>query len=177
MQSETLDVVWYSDGIRKLKIPQRFLDELYAYGQRGGRRENGGILLGLVFKDYDEILELGAPSQSDKAGLFSFIRRRKPAQQKINRVWNISGGYVIYLGEWHTHPRSDPTPSEQDRRMIENTLQKTLMEIDYLYLVIAGSNRSIWIGRQDRKGLKMLNPGDRRSPIKGHLLRGRQESV
>ena len=158
MRSETLDVVWYSDGIRRVKIPQRVLDEFCTYEQRKDRNESGGILLGLVFKDYDEILELGVPSRNDKAGLFSFIRRKKPVQQKINRAWNTSGGYIIYLGEWHTHPRSDSTPSEKDRRMIENALQKTLMEIDYLYLVIAGSNRSVWIGRQERKGLKILNP-------------------
>jgi integrative and conjugative element protein (TIGR02256 family) len=166
MQNKALDVVWYSDGTRKLKIPQRVLDELCVYGRSEGQKESGGILLGLVFKDYDEILELGPPSRSDKAGLFSFIRRRKPAQQKIDRAWNISGGYVIYLGEWHTHPRSDPTASEQDMRMIENALQKTLMEIDYLYLVIAGSNSSVWIGRQDRKGLKMLEPEEKRNIVR-----------
>jgi len=165
MQNEALDVVWYTDGIRRLKIPQRVLNDLCTYGQHGDRKESGGILLGLVFRDYDEILELGAPSRSDKAGFFSFIRCKKPAQQKINRAWNISGGYVIYLGEWHSHPKSDPTPSEQDRRMIENAWQKTLMEIDYLYLVILGRNRSVWIGRQNRKGLIMLNPRD---GLKGH---------
>ena len=160
MHSEALDVVWYSDGIRRLKISRRVLDELYTYEQHGNRNESGGILLGFVFKDYDEILALGAPSRNDKAVFFSFIRRKYPAQQKINRAWNRSGGYIIYLGEWHTHPRSDPTPSEQDTRMIKNALQKTLMEIDYLYLVIAGGNTSVWIGRQDRKGLKMLDSRD-----------------
>ena len=158
MHSEALDVVWYSDGIRRLKISRSVLDELYTYEQRRNRNESGGILLGLIFKDYDEVLALGAPSGNDRARLFSFIRRKKPAQQKINRAWNHSGGYAIYLGEWHTHPRSDPAPSEQDERMIENALQKTLMEIDYLYLVIAGGDRSVWIGRQNRKGLRMLAP-------------------
>jgi integrative and conjugative element protein (TIGR02256 family) len=158
MQREALKVMWYSDGIRRLKIAQKVLGELWNYEQRGDRNESGGVLLGLAFKDYDEILGMAAPSRDDKARLFSFIRRKNPAQRKINRAWNSSGGYVIYLGEWHTHLGGNPAPSGQDRRMIENALRTTLMEIDYLYLVIAGSNRSLWIGRQEMKGLKMIEP-------------------
>jgi proteasome lid subunit RPN8/RPN11 len=139
MQREALKVMWYSDGIRRLKIAQKVLGELWNYEQRGDRNESGGVLLGLAFKDYDEILGMAAPSRDDKARLFSFIRRKN-------------------LGEWHTHLGGNPAPSGQDRRMIENALRTTLMEIDYLYLVIAGSNRSLWIGRQEMKGLKMIEP-------------------
>ncbi|MCI0356409.1 MAG: Mov34/MPN/PAD-1 family protein [Acidobacteria bacterium] len=132
------------------------LEELSAHERRPARNESGGILLGLVFKDHDEIIELGAPIKTDKAKLFSFTRRKSPAQRKINYAWNTSGGHVVYLGEWHTHPGSRPTPSTQDRKMIENALRTTLMEIEYLYLVIAGDNRSFWVGRQDRSGLSTL---------------------
>ena len=161
MQQTDLSVVWFSDGKRRLKVPQRIIDKIFRYEQRVDRKESGGILLGLIFKDYDEILELGNPSKSDKSSLFSFLRRKKPAQRKINQAWNNSGGYLVYLGEWHTHPKSHPSPSEQDREMIENALRTTLMELNYLYLIIAGGNKSIYIGRQDRKGLKTLRPGQK----------------
>lgn len=147
---------WFSDGTRRLKVPQSIIDDLSAYERRPARNESGGILLGLVFNDHDEILELGAPNNTDIAKLFSFTRRKNPAQRKINYAWNTSGGHVVYLGEWHTHPGSIPTPSTQDKKMIENALQTALMEIEYLYLVIAGDNRSMWVGRQDRSGLSSL---------------------
>lgn len=147
---------WFSDGTRRLKVPHSILEELSAYERRPARNEGGGILLGLVFEDHDEILELAAPNKTDKAKLFSFTRRKNPAQRKINYAWNTSGGHVVYLGEWHTHPGSIPTPSTQDKKMIENALRTTLMEIEYLYLVIAGDNRSMWVGRQDRSGLSSL---------------------
>lgn len=156
MQVNDPSIAWFSDGIRRLKVPRSMLEELLARERRPARNESGGILLGLVFKHHDEILELGSPNKTDRTKLFSFTRRKNPAQRKINYAWNTSGGYVVYLGEWHTHPGSSPTPSTQDRKMIENTLRTTLMEIEYLYLVIAGDNRSMWVGRQDRSGLSTL---------------------
>lgn len=153
---DAVSFVFYSDGIKRLKVPSRILQELAAYEQFPDRKEKGGILLGFTYKDYDEILELSQPSKADKIGLFSFVRRKTPAQKKINKAWNESGGYLIYLGEWHTHPRNAPTPSNQDLSMIENSLKTTKMEIPYLYLVIAGTNNTIWIGRQEKNGLHIL---------------------
>jgi integrative and conjugative element protein (TIGR02256 family) len=156
MQQESLDNIWLSDGIRDLVIPFGLLDKLTSYINRNNHREQGGILLGLVFKDHDEIVEFVSPSSADRADLLSFIRRRKPAQKKINKAWNKSGGYVIYLGEWHTHPGSAPGPSQQDCQMIKETLQTTRMEIDYLYLVITGKGGAYWAGRQDNDDLRTL---------------------
>jgi integrative and conjugative element protein (TIGR02256 family) len=156
MQQENLDNIWLSDGIRGLMIPCGLLDKLTSHINRTHCREQGGILLGLVFKDHDEIVEFASPSRADRTGLLSFIRRRKPAQRKINKAWNKSGGYVIYLGEWHTHPGSAPWPSQQDCQMIKETLQTTQMEIDHLYLVIVGKGGAYWAGRQDNDDLRTL---------------------
>jgi len=156
MQQENLDEIWLSDGIRSLMIPSVLLDKLITYVNRKNHREQGGILLGLVFEDHDEITNFISPSKADRADLLSFIRRRKPAQRKINKAWNKSGGHVIYLGEWHTHPGSGPSPSRQDRHMIKETLQTTQMEISYLYLVIAGEKGAYWVGRQDNCDLRTL---------------------
>ena len=157
VQEQGLDRIWFSDGARKLRMPLRVLDRLFAYAERKCRREKGGILLGWVFKDHDEITNLVGPSSSDVAGFFSFLRKRGPAQKSINRTWNNSGGYTVYLGEWHTHPGNDPSPSKQDKNMISDALRKTQMELEYLYLIIGGKDKSYWIGRQDKEGLKPLS--------------------
>ena len=158
MQEKKIEDVWYSDGIRKLKVPRWVLEKMSLCEQNIDRNERGGILLGLVFKDHDEVVEFGKPAKSNKSKYFSFIRRKNPAQKIINDAWNQSGGYIVYLGEWHTHPGSDPFPSGQDKIMIEKVFRTTRMEIDYLYLIIAGANKSYWIGRQDNKELKTLKP-------------------
>ena len=148
--------MWYSDGRRRLKLSSDLLELLSAYEKTSDRRERGGILLGRVFDNYDEIVEIVAPSKTDKSKLFSFIRRKYPAQKKINRRWAKGDGYVIYLGEWHTHPNADPYPSSQDRMMIKRTMEKTIMAIKYLYLVIGGINESVWVGRQARASLRTM---------------------
>jgi len=157
MQKEGVNDIWFSDGIRRLRITCRVLEELFSYAERNDRLESGGIILGLVFENHDEVIQLVKPSKTDICSLFSFVRKMKPAQRRINKAWNKSGGHLIYLGEWHTHPRRDPAPSGQDRTMIRNALLSTEIEIDYLYLIIAGHNKSYWIGRQDNKDLRTLN--------------------
>ena len=166
MQKKDIDAIWFSDGTRRLRITRRILDELFAFEQRPDGKESGGILLGLVFKDHDEILKLGKPSKRDKRGLFSFIRRKESSQGKIDAAWNKSGGHVVYLGEWHTHPGSDPFPSHQDEKMIQNAVLITQMEIGYLYLLVVGVDKSYWVGRQDRKRLGVMRvEKDRESEV------------
>jgi integrative and conjugative element protein (TIGR02256 family) len=157
VQEQGLDRIWFSNGARKLSVPLRALDRLFVYAERKDRPEKGGILLGRVFKDHDEITNLAGPSRSDIANFFSFLRKKEPAQKCINRAWNSSGGYTVYLGEWHTHPGYDPSPSKQDKNMISDVLRNTQMELEYLYLIIGGKDKSCWIGRQDKVGLKHLS--------------------
>jgi integrative and conjugative element protein (TIGR02256 family) len=33
-------------------------------------------------------------------------------------IYRWSGRTITYLGDWHTHPRSTPSPSGQDRRTV-----------------------------------------------------------
>ena len=157
VQKQEIDWMWFSDGTRKLRVPLEVVNKLFAYAERKDRCEQGGILLGRVFRDYDEITSLVGPSRSDIAGLFSFVRKREPAQKSVNKAWNRSGGYTVYLGEWHTHPGNDPSPSAQDKNMINSTLRKTQMELEYLYFIIGGKEKMYWVGRQDKEDLRSLS--------------------
>jgi len=150
------DAIVFADGVRVLTLPCSVMESMFQHERDWNGNESGGVLLGFAFQDHDEITGITVPSANDRRGMFSFLRRKSPAQKTINTAWNKSGGHVIYLGEWHTHPRNNPTPSGQDREMIRNALDGTRMEIDYLYLVIAGGRQSIWVGRQDRDGLHVL---------------------
>jgi len=148
MREQGLNDIWFSDESRRLRVPLWILEKLSRYTGQRSRLELGGILLGRTFKEHDEITELVGPSRKDVAGLFSFLRKKEPAQEQINTAWNKSGGHVVYLGEWHTHPGNEPTPSVQDRDMIRQAVRTTEMELEYLYLMIGGKGGSCWIGRQ-----------------------------
>jgi integrative and conjugative element protein (TIGR02256 family) len=85
------------------------------------------------------------------------VRSKKGTQPQINKAWKKSRGTEIYLGEWHTHFEVNPTPSLTDKNMVKNSLRKTIMEIDFLFLIIVGLNRTIWVGKQTKEGLIELN--------------------
>ena len=74
------------------------------------------------------------PSRIDHRARLSYIRNIEPSQQYINKAWRESGGARNYLGEWHTHPEDDPSPSNQDIVNWSNILLNTQMEADFLFL-------------------------------------------
>lgn len=141
---------------RILRVSEPALKTFAKCEQRRGICEAGGILFGKVFPGYDEIIHATTPARYDLRKYFSFTRAKGPAQVKINKAWNESSGSMIYLGEWHTHPETDPSPSPKDKKMITKTLKETEMETDFLYLIIAGTGQTFWVGRQNNKGLTKL---------------------
>jgi integrative and conjugative element protein (TIGR02256 family) len=146
-----------SDLNRILKVSRKVIRMFEKYEQREGCHEAGGILLGWVAKDYVEITDATTPNMLDLRSLFSFIRAKIPAQLRIDKAWKKSDGTKIYLGEWHTHSEPNPTPSSEDRQMISKTFQETLMEIDFLYLIIVGLKGTYWCGIQTSGGLARLD--------------------
>lgn len=76
--------------------------------------ENGGILLGVIQKD-NLILIFGTEAfKKDKRRRMGFERR----DDKHLKVWRYfvdkTKGRIGYLGEWHTHPEKNPSPSGID---------------------------------------------------------------
>jgi len=115
--------------------------------------EAGGILLGCVYKNHSEVIKVTVPNKFDTFSTNFFIRSKRGAQPQINKAWHKSNGTVIYLGEWHTHLEADPKPTCTDKEMIFNSLKKTKMEINFLYLILVGLNSTYWVGKQTVKGL------------------------
>jgi integrative and conjugative element protein (TIGR02256 family) len=138
---------------RILKISEKVRKAFEKYEQKEGCCENGGILLGHVARDYVMITEATTPTRFDLKTIITFVRAKIPAQLRINKAWRKSNGALIYLGEWHTHRETNPTPSAQDKKMILKSLQETKMEIDFLYLIVVGINRTYWVGKQNKNGL------------------------
>ena len=126
------------------------------YRQPQGASEAGGILIGRLFADSRIVVENAThPGPHDKAGPRFFHRSRESAQQHVDKAWHDSEGEQVYLGEWHTHSSAIPIPSWRDRVMIRNMFKQTIMEINFLFLVVVGHDEN-WVGIQDRKRLVHL---------------------
>lgn len=146
----------FIDSKYRLIIKRDLLQLLKKYEQIGNRFESGGILIGLIYKGHIEIKEITVPGKLDRLGQFFFIRSKNGAQSRINKAWKKTTGALNYLGEWHTHPIQNPTPSQDDRKMIKKQLKETKMEIDFLFLLIVGQNDTYWVGRQTHQGLAKM---------------------
>ncbi|MBF7082789.1 Mov34/MPN/PAD-1 family protein [Desulfallas sp. Bu1-1] len=134
-----------------LEFTDKVLEQFNKYRQTGKRKESGGILLGQVFDTKIVIDEITTPSLCDKAGQFFFIRNVKRAQMVVDAAWAKSNGTRIYLGEWHTHPVLNPFPSNEDKKLIQNMLKYSRMEIDFLFLVIVGlGENDLYVGYQKK---------------------------
>lgn len=149
--------ITFSNSTSKLNITGKIIDKFNKYEQKQGYNESGGILLGNVKKRCDYIQEITTPNKYDSQGLTFFVRSRIPAQKRINKYWKLSKGSLIYLGEWHTQSEINPKPSSYDIKMIQDTLFGTVMEIDFLYLIIIGLNNTFWVGKCTKNGLEQLS--------------------
>lgn len=77
--------------------------------------EAGGLLLGAVHGAHLLIEQATVPTPWDKR--FRYLFERMPFGHEAIALsrWTASQGTVRYLGEWHTHPEDEPSPSGLDR--------------------------------------------------------------
>ncbi|MBU7440264.1 Mov34/MPN/PAD-1 family protein [Paraburkholderia fungorum] len=53
-------------------------------------------------------------STSSKRTRTSFVRENFGHQEQAIELWKASRREVVYLGEWHSHPETRPSPSSVD---------------------------------------------------------------
>lgn len=74
--------------------------------------ETGGILLGTEHSGDVLITSAGTPGPKARRASHSFNRDLDHANQLATLAWHTDGSQ--WIGEWHTHPSQDLTPSELD---------------------------------------------------------------
>ena len=78
--------------------------------------ESGGILLGTVHGPHLDLVHATLPFPTDRKSRCRFERHPKGHTEVANQFWRESGGIIRYVGEWHTHPEDQPSPSSIDLR-------------------------------------------------------------
>ncbi len=104
------------------------------------KHESGGILLGQIKDGKIYVQKASTPCKFDRSGRYYFHRDKDAAQIIIDFEFANSGGSVIYLGEWHTHPEAVPTPSSQDRRMIKGQYNNGTLNVPFVLMIIQGTS-------------------------------------
>lgn len=116
--------------------------------------EAGGVLLGrIIVERPDFVIDVVTePTKRDKRTRTNFDRAEQPTQSRIFKAWKAASGERNYLGEWHTHPENDPTPSQIDKNNWRRLARTARFEQDVLFFVIAGLKRKrAWeVGRRGK---------------------------
>lgn len=114
-------------------------------------REAGGVLLGTwqEFGQHVVVSSLTEPMPSDRRTLRGFWRSQAPHQAAIDWAWRDSDHTQTWLGEWHTHPEDDPSPSAIDRQDWRSHMNEDTADGDALFFVIVGRvHTRVWEARR-----------------------------
>lgn len=92
--------------------------------------EDGGILLGRI-QGNDLMVTFSTHAyKNDKRKRFEFIRYDERHLKVWKSVVKRTKAQIGYLGEWHSHPEKNPTPSKIDRiewKKIEKQVGRPLL--------------------------------------------------
>ncbi len=111
---------WSDDGRFGLQLPDSALRQMLQHCRDAAAMETGGILIGHYSDDrrLAVVEQVTGPPEDSRRFLATFLRGVKGLQTLLDRLWRSHRRY--YLGEWHYHPRSAPTPSPADLSQMDS---------------------------------------------------------
>lgn len=134
-----------------VNIPDHILSLLKQHIQKKKDNESGGIILGEIDGDGEIFVKkISFPNVRDKSSRCYFERDKVVAKILIDYEFYNSGGKIVYLGEWHTHPEPIPTPSGTDISMIKSQYKNNNINGDFLLLMIQGT-KDLYVAIYDGK--------------------------
>lgn len=112
--------------------------------------EAGGVLIGEIRQRGLTVTASTPPQLSDTRSRYRFNRREAGHQQLVDGAWRASGGTQSYVGEWHSHPERQPTPSFVDKT---GWAARSVCAGRSIVVVIVGQ-QGLYVGVQD--GLRLV---------------------
>lgn len=128
----------------RINLPNDQLTILHCLCDKSNPYETGGIIIGRYSNDSltAHISEISnSPDDSVKQRSF-FNRGIKGLQKKLDMLWENN---YYYLGEWHYHPNSSPTPSGSDIKQMISLSKNKKLNYPEPILIIIGGNKERWL--------------------------------
>lgn len=141
-------------GLRLVGIADHVIEAIDHYSRPPeNASEAGGILLGSYRGVHIQIVACSQPLPRDRRTFVRFDRRDPGHQHLATRHWRESGRTRTFVGEWHTHPESNPSPSSLDRRTWRKVARQNVA--GSTVFLIKGYN-DWWAGLATYDSLKQL---------------------
>jgi integrative and conjugative element protein (TIGR02256 family) len=142
---------------QRLILTRAVLELFLKYRQQGTEPEAGGLL----FAEFDfpliRIVEASIPHTTDKRWRTLFVPNRVLQRRLIKKYFKKGRHFV---GEWHTHPESNPTPSILDLKSMGDAFLKSHHQLNYFIMAIIGNKTEalkLWISAHDGLSHYRLN--------------------
>lgn len=138
--------VTYIDDLGQLVVVMpTVIEKLLSYRQLSPScKEAAGVLIGERRGPHIVIHAISEPGPGDIRSRYTVVRKGFHHQTLVNVLHHKSGGTMNYVGEWHSHPESHPSPSGIDK----SSWKKDLASSEPMVLIIVGQC-AIWCGKMD----------------------------
>lgn len=141
------------DSHQALVIEKEVLD-VFASARQLARndKETGGLLLALISKEEVRIIEA---TKAEKRASISRVLFKPSLSRKRKIVKEAFEAGKHFVGEWHTHPERNPTPSNLDINSMKDSFSRSCHELNRFLMVIVGNREdklslSITLHSEDR---------------------------
>jgi len=121
----------------KIIIGEDVLETLSGYRQKKNDPEAGGLLFAKFKFPEVHIVEASPPNDKDKRWKTLFMPNRIIQRHLIKKQFKEG---CHFIGEWHTHPISTPSPSALDLNSTKDCFLKSAHELNYFIMVIVGNS-------------------------------------
>ena len=117
------------------------IQELKVNKQSWGQKETGGMLF---CRDLDSpitvISAMSSASNYDERRTHFFKQNGKAAQKTINAMFAEG---LHYVGDWHTHPEAEPSPSGKDLNTIRSIFNQSDHSLRFMIHLILSSTGDV----------------------------------
>ncbi len=145
---ETKIGVTFSGHGKIIHVSETVRNTWEKYRQRKRRdKEACGILMGRIDEDGARIWIDGAtePMPGDVRRRSRFYMKDKGHQAELNRLHESSGGIVVFLGTWHSHPESKPSFSSPDKTGWKSCMKGNPPLRHFCFAIIGTKEDSVFI--------------------------------
>ncbi len=128
-----------NDDTWQIRVTERVKKEILKSVAESAPNETGGILMGNVnpVRKVVHVTKVLPPPPDSRSTPYMFVRGSKDVPDAVRQIQSLTGGFINYVGEWHSHPKGGGQMSQQDKAAARQ-LQAVLKSSDTpVHIIIA----------------------------------------
>lgn len=108
--------------------------------------ETGGMLIGYEADNGDAVVtHLIGPGPLARHSRFGFVPDPDYQQAELEAHFHATSGRETYLGDWHTHPHSNPNLSRVDKKTLARIARVQASGTTTPLMAILGGGTGTWV--------------------------------